>query len=219
MDRSAVFGEERVAREHVPDGLGCRRDATSPTAALPTGQTRTTADNLAEGDPPTMDTTMPTDPPAPSPPSVRDQMEHVFQLLVDRAPEDAALREFANKHSVSSNYIAGDLGVEFYVDFRDGRVITGLGAPPQPAQVKLTAKAETLDAVLTGRLGGKRAAMTGKLSFTGDMRLAMSMQKILGDMIRLYSAARKEAGGIDFSATGARSTTRPPAPDRRPDSR
>ncbi len=219
MDSGVAFSQERDAREYVPDRLGCLRDATSPAAVLPTGPTPIKTDNLAEGDPPTMDTTMPTDPPTPAPPAAREQMEHVFQLLVDRAVGDAALQEFATKHSVSSNYIAADLGVEFYVDFRDGRVITGLGAPAQPAQVKLSAKAETLDAVLTGRLGGKRAAMTGKLSFTGDMRLAMSMQKILGDMIRLYSAARKEAGGIDFSAAGPRSTTRPPAPDRRPGSR
>jgi putative sterol carrier protein len=204
MDSGVAFSEERDAREYVPDRLGCLRDATSPAAVLPTGPTPIKTDDPAEGDLITMDTTVPSDSAAPAPPSARDQMEHVFQLLVDRAAEDAALRAFATKQTVSSHYIATDLGVEFYVDFRDGSVITGLGAPTQPAQVKLSAKAEALDAVLTGRLGGKRAAMTGKLSFTGDMRLAMGMQKILGDMIRLYSAARKEAGGIDFSAARSR---------------
>jgi autoinducer 2 (AI-2) kinase len=137
-----------------------------------------------------------------TPTSSRDQMERVLQLFVNRAAGDAALLEFAAKRSVSSHYFVNDLGLEFHIGFRDGRVVTGLGAPTQPAEVKLKAKAETLDAILTGRLNGNKAAMTGKLSFSGDVRLAMGMQRIQGDMVRLYSAAREEAGGIDFSAVG-----------------
>jgi autoinducer 2 (AI-2) kinase len=79
-------------------------------------------------------------------------------------------------------------------------VLAGLGAPPETAEVRLKAKGETLDAILTGRLNGNKAAMTGKLSFSGDVRLAMGMQRVQKDFVRLYSAAREEAGGIDFAA-------------------
>lgn len=141
-------------------------------------------------------------PAASTPASTRDQMEHVLQLFVDRAAGDPVLREFAAKRSVNSHYIANDLGLEFHIGFREGGVVTGLGTPSRPAEVRLKAKGEILDAILTGHLNGNKAAMTGKLSFSGDVRLAMGMQKIQGDMVRLYTAAREEAGGIDFSSAG-----------------
>ena len=108
-----------------------------------------------------------------------------------------------------------DLGLEFFIGFRDGRVLAGRGAPSEPAQVRLKAKGETLDAILTGRLNGNKAAMTGKLSFSGDVRLAMGMQRVQKDFVRLYSAARAEAGGIDLTAaphpaTGRRHCRRAP---------
>lgn len=176
--------------------------------------------DLAEGDPPTMEIVTPAGPASATPASPRDQMERVLQLFFDRAAVDTALREFAAKRSVSSHYFVNDLGLEFHIGFRDGRVVTGLGAPAQPAEVRLKAKAETLDAILTGRLSGNKAAMTGRLSLSGDVRLAMGMQKIQGDVVRVYSAARKEAGGIDFSGLSrapsvtAAATSQAPEPAR-----
>jgi ribulose-5-phosphate 4-epimerase/fuculose-1-phosphate aldolase/predicted lipid carrier protein YhbT len=182
---------------HLDTGL-----QTRPTLAS------TETGDLAEGAPQPMEAHTPAaqPPAAATPTSPRDQMEHVLQLFVDRAAGDAALQEFAAKRSVSSHYFVNDLGLEFHIGFRDGRVVTGLGAPAQPADVKLKAKAETLDAILTGRLNGNKAAMTGRLSFSGDVRLAMGMQKMQGDMVRLYSAAREAAGGIDFSGVSGASS-------------
>jgi len=128
------------------------------------------------------------------------QMERVLRLFVERAADDEALLAFAARRSVVSHYTVSDLGLEFYVGFRDGRVPAGLGPPPERAEVRLKAKGETLDAILTGRLNGNKAAMTGRLSFSGEVRLAMGMQRVQKDFVRLYSAARAEAGGIDFSA-------------------
>ncbi|MEI6451968.1 MAG: NAD(P)-dependent oxidoreductase, partial [Actinomycetes bacterium] len=128
------------------------------------------------------------------------QMENVVRVFLESATTDPALLAFAARRSVVSQYAVSDLEVEFFIGFRDGRVLAGLGASPQPAEVRLKAKGETLDAILTGRLNGNKAAMTGKLSFSGDVRLAMGMQRVQKDFVRLYSAARAEAGGIDFAA-------------------
>jgi autoinducer 2 (AI-2) kinase len=128
-------------------------------------------------------------------------MERVLAEFVARAATDPVLAQFAAGRTVSSQYTVSDLGLDFHIGFRDGRVQTGLGPPPEPADVRLKAKAQVLDSILTGRLNGNKAAMTGKLSFSGDVRLAMGMQRIQSDMVRLYSAARDEAGGIDFSAS------------------
>lgn len=132
--------------------------------------------------------------------SPTSQMERVLRLFLERATSDAALLAFAARRSVVSHYVVSDLGPEFFIGFRDGRVLAGLGAPPETAEVRLKAKGETLDAILTGRLNGNKAAMTGKLSFSGDVRLAMGMQRVQKDFVRLYRAAREEAGGIDFAA-------------------
>ena len=135
--------------------------------------------------------------------SAATQMENVLRVFLERATGDPALLAFAARRNVVSQYLVSDFGLELFIGFREGRVLAGMGAPAQPAEVRLKAKAETLDAILTGRLNGNKAAMTGKLSFSGDVRLAMGMQRVQKDFVRLYSAARAEAGGIDFAAPAA----------------
>jgi phosphoglycerate dehydrogenase-like enzyme/sugar (pentulose or hexulose) kinase/ribulose-5-phosphate 4-epimerase/fuculose-1-phosphate aldolase/putative sterol carrier protein len=133
------------------------------------------------------------------PGSTKERVRLVLELFLSRIVLDERLQEFAAEHTVSSHYFLKDLDLEFHIGFRQGKAHAALGPPPEHADVRLKAKAENLDAILTGRMGGNRAAMTGKLSFSGDIALAMSMQKIQPDLIRLYSAAREETGGIDFS--------------------
>jgi autoinducer 2 (AI-2) kinase len=92
------------------------------------------------------------------------------------------------------HYVLSDLGLEFYMRFEDGAVTGDLGAPPAQADVRLKMKTDVLDGMFTDRINATRAAMTGKLSFSGDTRLAMGMQRIQNDLIRLYSLAREEVG-------------------------
>ncbi len=139
-----------------------------------------------------MDTPPATVPDASAP---RAQMEKILHDFTARAIVDPAMIAYAAKRKVMSHYTMSDLGLEFHIGFDNGTVISGVGAPPEPAEVRMKAKAETLDGVLTGRISGNRAAMGGQLSFSGDVRQAMGMQRIQGDMIRLYSAAREAAGG------------------------
>ncbi|MGC9023226.1 MAG: class II aldolase/adducin family protein [Chloroflexia bacterium] len=126
-------------------------------------------------------------------------MERILRLFCEKARQDAALSAFAAKRRVITHYTLTDLGLEFYVGFREGRVVADVGAPPEPAEVRMKATAETLDGILTGRVSGTKAAMSGKLAFSGDVRVAMGLQRVQGDLVRLYTAAREEAGGIDFS--------------------
>ncbi len=133
------------------------------------------------------------------PESVREQMERILARFCELAMADPALTQFAAGRKVTTHYTISDLGLEFYVGFREGKVLAGLGAPHEPAEVRMKADAETIDGILTGRISGTKAAMSGKLSFSGDVRLAMGLQRIQGEFIRLYTKAREEAGGIDFS--------------------
>jgi len=126
--------------------------------------------------------------------ATRNRMEEVVRRFCEKAVADPALREFAARRRVMTHYTMTDLGLEFYIGFQDGEVVAGPGAPPTPAEVRMKATAEVLDGILTGRLSGQKAAMSGKLSFSGDVRTAMGVQRVQGDLIRLYSAAREEAG-------------------------
>jgi len=126
--------------------------------------------------------------------AIRNRVEEIVRRFCEKAVADPALREFAARRRVMTHYTMTDLGLEFYIGFQDGQVVAGLGAPPTPAEVRMKATAEVLDGILTGRLSGQKAAMSGKLSFSGDVRTAMGVQRVQGDLIRLYTAAREEAG-------------------------
>jgi putative sterol carrier protein len=79
----------------------------------------------------------------------------------------------------------------FYLGFRDGVVSGGLGDPPVPAEVRLTMGADVLDGMFAGRINAAGAAMSGKISFDGDARVAMTVQRAQGDLTRLYREARR----------------------------
>jgi len=130
-------------------------------------------------------------------------MERILRAFLARSSVDPALAAFASGQHMTMHYVLSDLGLEFTMRFHDGQVTGDLGAPPEPAQVRLKMKAETLDGMMTGRINAPRAAMTGKLSFSGDTRLAMSIQRIQNDLCRLYAQAREEVGGPgDLAAIG-----------------
>jgi L-ribulose-5-phosphate 4-epimerase len=142
--------------------------------------------------------------------AIRNTVEEIVRRFCEKAVADPALREFAARRRVMTHYTMTDLGLEFYIGFQDGQVVAGLGAPPTPAEVRMKATAEVLDSILTGRLSGQKAAMSGKLSFSGDVRTAMGVQRVQGDLIRLYTAAREEAGGVDFTHAAQADSLRHP---------
>ena len=60
--------------------------------------------------------------------------------------------------------------------------------------MQLRMRGEILDGMFTGRGNPMDAAMQGRLSFTGDAAKAMALQELDGDLQRLYTQAREEAG-------------------------
>lgn len=131
------------------------------------------------------------------------RFEQIARAFVENARADRALIEFSHKRKVMTHYTISDIGLELHVGFDRGRVFGDLGAPPEPAPVRMKMSAETFDGVLSGRLNGMKAAMSGKLAFSGDVRVAMSLQRVQSDLVRLYRAARAQVGDPgDLSALG-----------------
>jgi ketol-acid reductoisomerase len=118
------------------------------------------------------------------------QMEAVLGRFLDEANTDPALLTFSQDKAMTSHYVLSDVGIEFYMRFDGGTVVTGLGPPAREAEVRLETTADVLDGMFTGRVNAMRAAMTGRLTFGGEARLAMSIQQIQDDLKRLYGEAR-----------------------------
>ncbi len=125
-----------------------------------------------------------------------EEVSAVFRAFLDRVSRDEALRAFAQGRDLTVHYVLEEPSLEFYMRFTDGQVAAGLGAPPGPAQVRLRARVDVLDGMLTGRIPAMRAAMTGQLRFEGEARLAMSLQAVQGDLSRLYQEVRREVTGV-----------------------
>jgi ketol-acid reductoisomerase len=120
------------------------------------------------------------------------QREEVLRRFLARAADDPALQEFGREREMTTHYVLHEPELEFYIHFQHAQVTCGLGPPPSPAEVRLETKAEVLDGMFTGRINAMRAAMTGRLSFGGDAKLAITIQKIQDDLCRLYVEARDE---------------------------
>ncbi len=120
------------------------------------------------------------------------RLEQVLDRFLVLATSDPALQAYGQERVLTTHYVLSDAGVEFTMRFADGQVATEWGPPEEPAQVRLETTIEVLDGMFSGRINALRAAMTGKLSFSGETRLTIGIQQIQDDLRRLYVQARNE---------------------------
>jgi L-ribulose-5-phosphate 4-epimerase len=125
---------------------------------------------------------------------VREKMVRILEAFTANVRADASMAEFAQGKNVTFLFTVKDMDQEFFLSFADGKVGAGLGQPSGEPDVRLKMSADMLDGMFTGRVNAMKAAMGGKLSFSGDTGKAMAFQRIQKDMGRLYSAAREKIG-------------------------
>lgn len=140
-----------------------------------------------------------------------EKMERIVQRFVSSIGEDEALSKFARGKELVMLFTIKDLDRSFYLSFLDDSLKTAMGNPPGEPHVRLKMDAEILDGMFTGRISGNKAAMTGKLSFSGDTRKAMSLMRIQNHLTRLYTTAREEVGDPG-DLTRLRDSGAPPSP-------
>lgn len=107
--------------------------------------------------------------------------------------KDPKLTEFAQKRSISTQFVITDQNLEFNLAFIGGEVKTCLGAPEQPADFTVKMTEQTFQAIMTGKMDPMSAAMSGKVHYKGNTAKGMLLQNLFKDLIRLYTQA--SAGG------------------------
>ena len=73
--------------------------------------------------------------------------------------------------------LTGDGGGDYYVEIKDGTAKVSQGTAPSPNMTMTMAAQDYVD-MITGKLNGQMAFMSGKLKIAGDMSLAMKMQTL-----------------------------------------
>jgi len=73
--------------------------------------------------------------------------------------------------------LTGDGGGNYYVTIKDGTCTVSEGTHQSPNMTMTMAAQDYVD-MITGKLNGQMAFMSGKLKIAGDMGLAMKMQSL-----------------------------------------
>jgi putative sterol carrier protein len=127
----------------------------------------------------------------------RKWMERVLQAFVEYALNDKSLKSYARGKDVTMQFTLSDIDLQFYLRFRHGTVSGELAAPPELAEVHLEMEALVFDKIFTQQLNAGYAAVTGDLSFEGDMWKALALERINDDLFRLYAWSIEKEGTSD----------------------
>jgi putative sterol carrier protein len=105
--------------------------------------------------------------------SVADQVKEIFNAMPANLNADAA----KGMNAVIQFNLTGDGGGNYYVTIKDGTCTVTEGTHQSPNMTMTMAAQDYVD-MITGKLNGQMAFMSGKLKIAGDIGLAMKMQSL-----------------------------------------
>jgi len=100
-------------------------------------------------------------------------VREIFSLMPAQLNADTA----KGMNSVIQFNLTGDGGGEWNVAIADGNCQVGEGTHASPNMTMTMTAGDYVD-MITGKLNGQMAFMSGKLKIAGDMGLAMKMQSL-----------------------------------------
>jgi putative sterol carrier protein len=95
----------------------------------------------------------------------------------DKVPGSVNKDKIVGMNCIYQFNIEGDEGGKWNVKVADGEASVAEGAADSPS-ITLTMTAENFIALVTGKLNGQTAFLTGKLKIQGDMTLAMKLASV-----------------------------------------
>ncbi len=120
----------------------------------------------------------------------KDEMEAVVRRFIDNLSKDEVIIKCSKGLKCTLGFEIPDVGLSFHTDFLDGVVSGGIGEADPPSMVYLEMDSEIFDGMFTGEVDGASAAMSGAMTFSGDMSAAMGLQVLQDDMSRVYLASK-----------------------------
>ena len=105
--------------------------------------------------------------------AVAEEVKAIFGAMPANLNADAA----KGMNSVIQFNLSGDGGGNYHVVIKDGTCSVGEGAHASPNMTMTMAAQDYVD-MISGKLNGQMAFMSGKLKIAGDMGLAMKMQTL-----------------------------------------
>ena len=121
-------------------------------------------------------------------------LEEAIKQFLMLCQQDPVLVEFAQKRSISTQFVIPDRNLEFTLAFGDGEVKTHQGAPEQPVDFTVKMDEKTFTLVMTGKMDATTAAMSGRIQYKGNISKGMLLQRLIKDMIRLYIQVSTQNG-------------------------
>ncbi len=92
-------------------------------------------------------------------------------------PESFDGEKAAGLTAVIQFKLSGDDGGEWWISIKDQKLEAHQGTTDSP-NIALSMKDKDYIALVTGKLSGQKAFMSGKLKFKGDMALGMKLQQL-----------------------------------------
>lgn len=105
--------------------------------------------------------------------AVADDVKAIFSAMPANLNADAA----KGMNSVIQFNLSGDGGGNYHVVIKDGTCSVNEGSHASPNMTMTMAAQDYVD-MISGKLNGQMAFMSGKLKIAGDMGLAMKMQTL-----------------------------------------
>ena len=102
-----------------------------------------------------------------------EAVKEIFNQMSANLNADAA----KGMNSVIQFNLSGDGGGNYHVVIKDGACSVNEGSHASPNMTMSMAAQDYVD-MITGKLNGQMAFMSGKLKIAGDMGLAMKMQSL-----------------------------------------
>ncbi|MGH7697659.1 MAG: SCP2 sterol-binding domain-containing protein [Candidatus Dormibacteria bacterium] len=96
------------------------------------------------------------------------------QEIMDRIPEAFQADKAQGLTATFQFEISGERGGTWHVRIQDGQCQVAAGSAPTP-DISLAISDDNFVRLITGRLDGTMAFLTGKLKLRGDMALAMRL--------------------------------------------
>ena len=120
----------------------------------------------------------------------KEEMKVVIERFIENLSKDEVIAKRCKGLKCSLGFEIPDMDLSFHTEFMDGVVTGGIGEADPPSMVYLEMDSEIFDGMFTGEVDGASAAMSGQMTFSGDMSAAMGLQVLQEDMSRAYIASK-----------------------------